>query len=118
MDKALKAKWLEALRSGRYKQGQFRLRSENDKFCCLGVLCDISGEGEWEHLPDGGYSYKRGEEAQSSVLPQFLADVVDLADGQEGKLVDMNDGHWLNFLQISEWIEENIKGRRIIINHY
>lgn len=33
-------KWVEALRSGEYKQGKNRLRSNDDEFCCLGVLCD------------------------------------------------------------------------------
>lgn len=40
-------KWLVALRSGEYKQGRFDLRVGSNKFCCLGVLCDISGLGEW-----------------------------------------------------------------------
>ncbi len=43
-------KWVEALRSGNYKQGTGYLKN-NDKFCCLGVLCDISQLGEW----DGNY---------------------------------------------------------------
>lgn len=34
--------WVEALRSGKYRQGEGALRSE-DKFCCLGVLADIAG---------------------------------------------------------------------------
>jgi hypothetical protein len=40
-------KWVEALRSGNYKQGQYYIKN-NDKFCCLGVLCDISKQGEWK----------------------------------------------------------------------
>jgi hypothetical protein len=44
--------WTEALRSGNYKQGKRRLRL-NDKFCCLGVLCDISGLGEWKDRRGG-----------------------------------------------------------------
>ena len=42
--------WLEALRSGKFKQVQNKLRKDVDKqeFCCLGVLCEISGMGHWE----------------------------------------------------------------------
>jgi hypothetical protein len=47
MKDTVKALWLEALRSGKYKQGTGCLRYEDD-FCCLGVLCDISGQGEWD----------------------------------------------------------------------
>lgn len=39
-DKAMK--WVEALRSGKYKQGRQYLR-KNNQYCCLGVLAEISG---------------------------------------------------------------------------
>lgn len=38
--------WVEALRSGKYRQGKSSLR-DGDKFCCLGVACDISELGKW-----------------------------------------------------------------------
>lgn len=34
--------WVRALRSGEYEQGQGQLRDLDDKFCCLGVLCDLA----------------------------------------------------------------------------
>lgn len=44
MNKALKKKWVNALRSGEYKQGGNRLYNKKyDSFCCLGVLCDVAG---------------------------------------------------------------------------
>lgn len=33
--------WLEALRSGEYSQGKYRLQSGNE-FCCLGVACEVA----------------------------------------------------------------------------
>lgn len=42
MDADFKKKWLDALRSGEYKQGYGRLRSSDDRFCCLGVLCHVA----------------------------------------------------------------------------
>ena len=42
MNPEVKTKWLEALRSGNYKQGQNYLHRGNDEFCCLGVLCDLA----------------------------------------------------------------------------
>lgn len=47
MNQEIKQKWLEALRSGEYKQGQSALR-ENDRFCCLGVLCNLHAEAHPE----------------------------------------------------------------------
>ena len=41
MNPKIKARWLKALRSGRYKQAKGQLRKA-DSFCCLGVLCDLA----------------------------------------------------------------------------
>src|SRR5690348_17476896 len=42
MDPQIKAEWVAALRSGEYRQGSGTLRSDQDEFCCLGVLCDLA----------------------------------------------------------------------------
>ncbi len=47
MKKEVMELWVAALRSGKYKQAKNRLR-DGDSFCCLGVLCDISGIGTWK----------------------------------------------------------------------
>jgi hypothetical protein len=50
MDPKIKAKWVAALRSGDYVQGQGVLRDKSRHFCCLGVLCDVAardGIGKW-----------------------------------------------------------------------
>lgn len=63
MKKNVKKLWLQALRSGKYLQAKGRLRTHN-KFCCLGVLCDLHGkkfkqnnwtwrEQEYAYLADG-----------------------------------------------------------------
>lgn len=40
MNKEIKEDWLEALRSGDYEKGIGSL-NENNKLCCLGVLCEV-----------------------------------------------------------------------------
>ncbi len=51
MNPDVKKKWVEALKSGEYKKGYGALRDHTDRFCCLGVLCDLyrkeTGFGEW-----------------------------------------------------------------------
>lgn len=40
-------RWVEALRSGKFKQGKHRLANETPdgrNYCCLGVLCEIAVE--------------------------------------------------------------------------
>ena len=46
MDKTLKKKWLEALRSGEYKKGRRFLRKDG-AYCCLGVLSDLMDPEGW-----------------------------------------------------------------------
>lgn len=47
MNPEVKAKWVEALRSGKYLQGKHSLRTVDDKFCCLGVFCDVIDPTAW-----------------------------------------------------------------------
>ena len=49
MKPTIKKMWIDALLSGKYKQGKGMLKSPLDKngghkFCCLGVLCDLYNE--------------------------------------------------------------------------
>lgn len=81
MDSGLKQRWIEALRSGEYRQGQDRLRTEHNgaaSYCCLGVLCDLlvkDGKGTWERDVAGRYYFQANEnrltgiEENTSVLP-------------------------------------------------
>ncbi len=41
MNPEVKALWIKALTSGEYEQGRGYLR-EADKYCCLGVLCELA----------------------------------------------------------------------------
>jgi len=40
-------RWIEALMSGRYKQGKNCLRNADNEFCCLGVAMDVLAPDEW-----------------------------------------------------------------------
>lgn len=54
MNTEIKQKWLDALRSGDYKQTTGALKTTKG-FCCMGVLCDIIKtelDAEWEQ-PSG-----------------------------------------------------------------
>lgn len=82
-DPELKARWLEALRSGEYKQSDSRLRNPTADggfaYCCLGVLCNLidpDGWGvkytsSWWHDRDPCSGETRGRDR--SVLPSSLA---------------------------------------------
>jgi hypothetical protein len=51
----IKEKWLEALRSGKYKKGKDCLLND-DKYCCLGVLCEIQ-ERPKNHIHEFKFSF-------------------------------------------------------------
>lgn len=34
--------WVDALRSGKYKQARGRLETSGGEYCCLGVACDVA----------------------------------------------------------------------------
>ena len=40
--KKVKRAWVRALRSSKYKQGRGQLKTDDGKYCCLGVLCELA----------------------------------------------------------------------------
>lgn len=55
----VKKKWVDALRSGEYTQGQNRLvtyaGTDEAQYCCLGVLCDLAEKAGVVKFDTGGY---------------------------------------------------------------
>lgn len=117
MNEEVKAKWLEALRSGEYKQGTGTLRDGEDNFCCLGVLCDVAIKNGVElavaHREDDSDDWNY--DGNSWYLPYRVKEWADLAhDNPEVdkvgyfRLADLNDEAGLTFAQIADVIEEQL----------
>jgi hypothetical protein len=75
--KDIKDEWVRRLRSGDYEQGQGYLRF-GDKYCCLGVLCDMAVEAgviEETHGPSEKFSLfvSDGGDFQTQMLPISVA---------------------------------------------
>ena len=82
----IKARWVAALRSGKYKQGIGALRDTDDTYCCLGVLCDIVKDevgGEWESISEKltHYNFVTPTAAHSALLPDSVETYVGLETG-------------------------------------
>ena len=92
-----KKRWVEALRSGEYSQGDSYLMSPiangEDLYCCLGVACDIRGIklGYNEQFPQEDYD-----------VPAILKEKHDIAMF----LAEKNDDNDWSFNRIADWIEE------------
>lgn len=97
MNEELKAKWITALRSGNYKQGVGRLRGD-DKFCCLGVLCDLVVPEDWD-----------GPEQLSTwaLPPSYVIEPCGLSDATCAELACKNDDGE-SFEEIADYIEKNV----------
>lgn len=66
LPKEFKKKWVKALRSGKYKQGQGYLKVNEDSYCCLGVAVVINKR----HIQSNFYHYING--AHASAVPKML----------------------------------------------
>lgn len=107
MNPEVKKLWLEALRSGKYEQGRGKLRSTDNKFCCLGVLCDISNLGVWE---GGRFVYYLGS---GGILPTAVMvwaglDDVDPKIDSSVRSIEANDMFRKSFAEIADLIERNL----------
>lgn len=89
--------WLEALRSGEYKQGQYYMRN-GGTYCCLGVLQEVAQKAGVVFTPDWG---------STSFIPSPVGKWIGI-DFQKGEdLAAMNDSGE-SFNQIADYIEREI----------
>lgn len=113
MEKALKEKWLKALRSGRYKQTRKALKRQSEngdcRYCCLGVLCDVSGEGKWVELGCREIRYTFVDGTMAGALSPEFKKRHGIPLKTMNLLIAMNDDNGMSFEEIADWIETNIK---------
>lgn len=92
-----KQKWVLALRSGNYRQGQGYLHNSG-YYCCLGVAARCAG-------------VSRAEMGDCEFIPKSCVLVPEILWGMSGlpnDLIRMNDKLGWTFNQIADWIEENL----------
>jgi hypothetical protein len=104
MDKDIKDRWVRALRSGVYEQGEAVLYSvEKHLFCCLGVLCVVAGAepeqiaGESFHDPD--WLEAVGADRAEQIKPT--------SESHFWRLAHMND-EGKSFAVLADYIEANL----------
>ena len=112
----LRKDWIAALRSGDYRQGICWLKDQNT-YCCLGVLCDISGLGVWRDFTDNSpdSSYETENESDFGCLPSKIAKLAGIDTnhivfykGKPCTLTELNDQARLNFNQIADLLEDQL----------
>jgi hypothetical protein len=109
--------WINALRSGEWKQGQGylkQIRREKSEYCCLGVACVMAGVeldeiglrgdfGLWDQDREGIYGDK---------IPQWLMEVLELTERELHQVVFLNDTYY-NFDDIADYLEGNFTKDRL-----
>lgn len=103
MDQAIKAKWIAALRSGQYEQGQSFLRN-GDKYCCLGVLCDIIDSSKWTVDSFNYLSY----DGRTQRLTDEMLKIVGFDPETQCLLMHLNDTYKKSFNNIADYIEREL----------
>lgn len=96
-----KAKWVEALRSGRYEQVDGNLRA-GQSYCVIGVLCDVVDPDGWEF---GGGKYRH--HGHYTRLSDEVAEISGLSLEDAYMPSKLNDTG-MDFEGIAYWIEWNL----------
>jgi hypothetical protein len=113
MNKLIKNKWIKALRSGKYQQGKYYLKGTDNKYCCLGVLCDLfakTHKAEW--IPHGSICLlstdKKGVMGTlpDEVIKWAKLESNDKTGAAQHRLIPLNDKENYNFNQIADFIEK------------
>ena len=105
-------RWIEALRSGKYRQGEGVLAAQDDdgvySYCCLGVLGRVCG------LSNQDLDGRRMPRDSSTCQEPWHT---GLDNATESTLASLNDNSRLSFEKIADIIEENrdrlVEGRAI-----
>lgn len=124
MNPVVKTEWLTALRSDEYRQGNGELRTMQDRYCCLGVLCDVAvkqGIAKWHYqnhtwwiMPADQDFHNMDDRNQkgSGLLPPFIMNWAWLNENDpkivETHLSVMNDLRYLSFEKIADAISEHL----------
>lgn len=133
MKKDIADKWIKALRSSKYKQGQYMLEyvdKKSTRYCCLGVLCDLYQQEQRAKkkktlksrlVNDCAYTYDRVVYGKDNFdhLPRAVQKWAGIKDSVGefkfsnedtmgySSLAELNDQACYNFKQLAKFIESN-----------
>lgn len=111
-------KWVAALRSGEYKQTKKFLHTRyagEDRFCCLGVLCDLAVKEGIIPSPSKSDRYHNSYDHERAYLPDSVMEWVKINestgeyDAVGGNLSGLND-KGKSFSEIADIIESDPPG--------
>lgn len=99
-------KWIDALRSGKYKQGRYFLCNVDDEYCCLGVAAEVLGAKKQRAGRNTAYTFKTDDASSTQIISHLFPDVI--SEPLEKELAHKNDADGYTFVQIADYIEAEI----------
>ena len=98
--------WIEALESGKYRQGTGHLRQVmNDNapsYCCLGVLCEINNFPR-ATTNNRAYVYPDGSTSNTFTDDEWFTQITGLYGDVQLELANINDNN--NFREVVETLK-------------
>ncbi len=109
----LQKKWVNELKSGKYKKSKYLLNSKGG-YCCLGIICEIENVLVKEKGKPSYIKGSRNKENQELTKSLYNKYGLRFAEGKlkeryknSGFLSQLNDGVNMSLKQIGEYIEQN-----------
>ncbi len=111
------AEWLVALRSDKYKQGKGALKlsfQKEDRFCCMGVLCDVVDTTKWSKSKTYTDTLLYGD-TKCDIFPPANIRIIpkdQLTQSHRSimyALAGFNDDSGYDFKKIADWIQEHVE---------
>jgi len=104
--KRIREAWLEALTSGEYKQGKSYLHQKTkkgeDRFCCLGVLCDLAVKARVIDAPEEDEDRVVVYDGDAEKLPNSVLDWAKLKNST-------GEPENENFVGEEAWLTKGLK---------
>ena len=109
--------WVEALRSGKYQQGRRALRTLDNKYCCLGVACEVyreqTGDGDWREADEYVSFHPSEGNKGTALLPSAVQKWFGLRESPfvgHDPLTYLNDreGCSVSFRDLANLIEQGV----------
>jgi hypothetical protein len=90
--------WIDDLETTSALQGTTTLRTRDDKFCCLGRACEVSGLAKWEV---SAFSERYTCLGKKGTLTSPILDFFGLTSMHQSDLVTLNDLFRCTFKEIA-----------------
>ena len=107
MNQQIKQQWVDALRSGTYRQTYGTLHDGGGNFCVLGVLCDLHHQATgtpWK----GEEGYVKSYLCHDKWISFVVRDWAGVTEKACERVYELNDNAEKTFAELADWIDVNL----------